>query len=345
MERDANPAGIERFRSRSRDNLFDTIKSLKVLRNTLKYDLNTVDLRIRLYNQLPVLRGVYANGYALLYGSYLRALTQPGRVLPHYYIREQATDNLGTTLIESWTSWFDYLWTRRSRIEAIECVIIDLYSTLIEVDGAASHEVRKEMAKTIGVTTTALKSAWLKTQAESNRGIYRTTEERFRAVLELVGKRESDDQLTQLAHMEHELLRTSANVFPETLSVLSDLARCGYKLALLSNCSPSVSYAINDKKLLPYFDVVKLSYEHGFLKPETEAYEAVLNELSVKPERCIFIGDGMNNELEGAASVGMKTVRIARDSKETKRDVPYSVRELTGLFEVLDEIETDGTRA
>ena len=48
----------------------------------------------------------------------------------------------------------------------------------------------------------------------------------------------------------------------------------------------------------------------GCLKPEQRIYELVCEALAVTADECLFVGDGANDELAGAARVGMTPVLI-----------------------------------
>ncbi len=52
------------------------------------------------------------------------------------------------------------------------------------------------------------------------------------------------------------------------------------------------------------------SCEVGLKKPDPRIYQLVAKQLAVKPESCLYIGDGSSNELSGATAVGMHPVLI-----------------------------------
>ncbi len=79
------------------------------------------------------------------------------------------------------------------------------------------------------------------------------------------------------------------------------------------------------------------SCAEGARKPDSRLYEACASRLSVDPAECIYVGDGDDDELEGAAAVGMRPVLLRTDtprdwsgeSVERLRDVPTLVERMS----------------
>jgi putative hydrolase of the HAD superfamily len=81
------------------------------------------------------------------------------------------------------------------------------------------------------------------------------------------------------------------------------------KIGLISNCFSEEAKLIHESELYPFFDVVCLSYEEGYMKPELEIFHRCINRLGVKPEECLYVGDGGSRELETAKELGMHAVQ------------------------------------
>ena len=63
-------------------------------------------------------------------------------------------------------------------------------------------------------------------------------------------------------------------------------------------------------KVMPqvfHADVIVLSQEVGFVKPDPRIYRATLEQLAIAPQDCIFIDDRQNN-IETARSLGIQTL-------------------------------------
>ena len=63
-----------------------------------------------------------------------------------------------------------------------------------------------------------------------------------------------------------------------------------------------------ETELAGLFDAETFSSDCGLMKPEPEIYLRTARALEVEPGECYFVGDGANDELGGAARVGMTPV-------------------------------------
>jgi putative hydrolase of the HAD superfamily len=106
----------------------------------------------------------------------------------------------------------------------------------------------------------------------------------------------------------------------------------GYKLGLISNTHWHFSYNLK-KEFEKYFDVITLSYEHGYVKPHPSIFFVTLNRLETKANQCLHVGDDPIANIQGAKSVGMKTAFINRKKVKTDADIEIKrVDELTALL-------------
>jgi HAD superfamily hydrolase (TIGR01509 family) len=96
--------------------------------------------------------------------------------------------------------------------------------------------------------------------------------------------------------------------------------RPNYKTAILSNVSKGgLERRIKREKLEEYFDVLVVSGDLGYVKPEAEAYEFTAKQLGVAPEQCIFVDDRIGY-VEGAAALGMKAIKYI-NFKQMKSEI------------------------
>ena len=106
------------------------------------------------------------------------------------------------------------------------------------------------------------------------------------------------------------------NVPQETLNVLGILRSRGKKIGLIGNADVMEIAAWDRSPLAPLFDTVVFSCQLGWVKPEREIYEVCMAKLQVRPNECVFVGDGGMGELEGARQLGIITVMITGIIKE-----------------------------
>lgn len=86
-----------------------------------------------------------------------------------------------------------------------------------------------------------------------------------------------------------------------------------HKQVLLSNASHGYLLPImSELGLDTLFDEIFVSSQLGFAKPDTRAFNNVLQIMNTKPEDAIMIDDSVQN-IDGASSIGMKTIHFKPD--------------------------------
>ncbi len=98
-------------------------------------------------------------------------------------------------------------------------------------------------------------------------------------------------------------------LFKETVPVLKELKRRGYKLGVITNGNAMQQHLKLDAvKIRPLLDAVAVSGTEGTHKPEAELFLRVARRLCVAPKNCVYVGDYPPNDQVGAESAGMRFV-------------------------------------
>ena len=134
--------------------------------------------------------------------------------------------------------------------------------------------------------------------------------------------------------VDYGLSTRSVKWYPDALVVLSTLRKRGYKLGLISNTHWRFLKSLRTK-MEETFDVVTLSYEHGYAKPHPSIFLATLKKLEVDANRCLHVGDDPIADVQGAKNVGMKTVFIKRRNLEANADI--IIERLGQLLDLFDK--------
>ena len=229
-------------------------------------------------------------------------------------------------------------------------VIFDLFGTLVSkfpID--ESIDILRHMAAVLGAPAEELVRLWFKTFDERHGGKFQDLEDDIRYVGGLLGINPEPAQVTEAARINLDYVAASIVPRPEAVGVLTWLRGHGYRLGLISNWSDEVPSVWDDLPLSGYFDVSLFSCRTGMLKPDPRIYLMAAEELGVKPEQCLYVGDGDSEELEGAARVGMHPVLIDSHKPEGTGEYPVneelerwngsvisSLTEIKGLLESLD---------
>ncbi|WP_196156962.1 HAD family hydrolase [Reinekea sp. G2M2-21] len=96
---------------------------------------------------------------------------------------------------------------------------------------------------------------------------------------------------------------------PRAGSVLRDLKRQGYRLAVVSNGAEFSRHAtLVELGFMPTLDAVISSDAQGCKKPDIAIFDAVLRALNCAPDKSVYVGDHPINDIHGARDAGMHTV-------------------------------------
>jgi putative hydrolase of the HAD superfamily len=93
-----------------------------------------------------------------------------------------------------------------------------------------------------------------------------------------------------------------------------------YPIAIVTNGSPAVQrFKLRESGLADYFDVVVASGDVGFGKPRAEPFNAALEQLNVRPENAVMIGNSWGSDIKGASNLGMPSIWFNLD-RESRPD-------------------------
>jgi putative hydrolase of the HAD superfamily len=219
-------------------------------------------------------------------------------------------------------------------------VIFDLFHTLIHGADDERDRIVGEMALMVGVAPAALVAEYHATWRD--RLVRWDVEETVRILAGRLGGTPTNQQVTRAGEHRRALARRVLNaVSAGTLDVLDSLRENGHPLALISNATSETAEAWPQSPLARCFDVAVFSCDVGLAKPDPAIYRIAAERLGVAPGECVFVGDGADGELAGAAAVGMTVLRTVEHNDTDPRwngpafttigDLPALLRELTPI--------------
>lgn len=149
-----------------------------------------------------------------------------------------------------------------------------------------------------------------------------------------------DDELARELDTRFRQERAATNPFIDGAeTALRELGK-HYRLAMVTNGIPDVQrIKVERAGLDKLFDVVIISGELGFGKPDSRIYEVTASRLGVTQSECIMVGDNFRRDVIGAQDAGMRGVwiSIGRPSPDPAQ-VPWLVIE--SLAELPDRLKT-----
>lgn len=150
--------------------------------------------------------------------------------------------------------------------------------------------------------------------------------------LDACGYKLKDVTGTVRSAVDEGLSTRKASWFPDAKDTLRWLRERGFRLALISNTHWRISWNLR-REFKEFFDVITLSYEHGYAKPHPSIFLATLKNLGTTADHCLHVGDDPVADIQGAKNVGMKTAYIKR--RELKTDADIQIERLSELITLL----------
>ena len=225
-------------------------------------------------------------------------------------------------------------------------VIFDLYGTLIdelmhpEANRIVYERTKDEMADALGVDRAEFAKGWADVMHERMTGGLPSTEAALLHICNGLGVEAGDDRVMAAVEMRLEYTRNFIIPRPGVLETLAECRDRGFKVGLISNCTEEVSRLWDSTAFAPLFDAAILSFEVGMAKPDPRIYALATERLGVEAKVCLYVGDGSDGELSGAARAGMTAVlmRAPYDEADGNRE-SWDGRRISNIPEVLELLE------
>ncbi len=211
--------------------------------------------------------------------------------------------------------------------QKITALLFDLFHTLtsLEVSGAPGHHT----AELLGIDCEVWNEHWLKDPPDYCLGLV-PVEIPIARLARQLNPGVTEEQIRTAIQVRHQRFRHAlTNIEPETITGLEALRTAGYRLGLISNCGFDEIAHWHESPLASLFDTAVFSCQIQLKKPEPEIYLLTAARLGVKPEECLFIGNGGSDELNGARHAGMTPVLLTRHLEAVRPDhvakmMPYA---------------------
>lgn len=125
-------------------------------------------------------------------------------------------------------------------------------------------------------------------------------------------------------------------LYPGTKEVLQILSK-KYHLGVIANQNPGTRERLRSWGIEQYFDVIAASAEEGCSKPDFKLFQIALERAGCRPQEAVMIGDRLDNDIEPAKKLGMKTIRISQGNSRYQK-VLTPEREADATIESIAEL-------
>ncbi len=193
----------------------------------------------------------------------------------------------------------------------IKAIIFDAYGTLFDVNSAAEKCKDKIGDKWESFAnywrTTQLEYTWLRSLMKKHKDFWQITEDSLDKSMKAFKIDYS---------MRNELLDLYKilSTFPEVKEVLKNLKKKNYKLAILSNGTPTLlNELVKSNNLDNMFDDVFSIEEVGIYKPDSKVYDMPIKKYQIQKEEVAFLSAN-TWDVSGGGNYGYSSIWINRNN-------------------------------
>lgn len=193
----------------------------------------------------------------------------------------------------------------------IHAVIFDLFGTLVDyLPGEEYEQAFCEIAGELDLPAVDLRRVWHEIMPERDLGKFGSVEDDLRQACRLLGKTPEPARIEAATRIRLAVYRRSLTPRDGALETLTAVRARGLRTGLITNCADEIPRLWPETTFAPLIDVPIFSSQSGIAKPDKRIYQMACKQLRVRPEGCLYVGDGSDNELTGAQRLGMTAVLI-----------------------------------
>jgi HAD superfamily hydrolase (TIGR02253 family) len=132
--------------------------------------------------------------------------------------------------------------------------------------------------------------------------------------------------------------------YPGVANTLRELKRQGFKLGVVSDGLRLKAWMrLSEAGLGSYFDAVVTYDDTGKRKPAKEPFLLICDQLDVKQEECLMLGDWPERDVQGGRLAGMKTC-LAKYGQMQQAKADYEIEGFADLLEIIDSCNEEQTK-
>ena len=217
----------------------------------------------------------------------------------------------------------------------VKAIIFDAYGTLFDVNSAAEKCKHKIGDKWEGFAnywrTTQLEYTWLRSLMDRHKDFWQVTEDSLDKSMKAF---KIDSSMRGELLDLYKILST----FPEVKEVLNNLKEKNYKLAILSNGTPSLlNELVKSNNLDSIFDDIFSIEEVGIYKPSSKVYDIPIKKFKIQKDEVVFLSAN-TWDVSGGGNYGYYSVWVNRNNNifDSLDYIPQN--QVKNLGELLDLI-------
>ena len=214
-----------------------------------------------------------------------------------------------------------------------KALVFDAYGTLFDVNSAANkckEKIGEDWEKFANFwRTTLLEYTWLRSLMGRHRDFWKITEDSLEKSMQVFGVDKN---------MKNELLNLYKvlSPYPEVKNVLETLKDQNFKLAILSNGTPSLlNELVSSNDLNNLFDDLFSVEEVKVFKPASKVYEIPTRKYNIKASQITFLSAN-TWDVSGGGNFGYNSVWVNRNKSKFDLLDYQPKNEVSNLTQLLD---------
>jgi len=193
----------------------------------------------------------------------------------------------------------------------IKAIIFDAYGTLFDVNSASEKYKDKIGDKWEGFAnywrTTQLEYTWLRSLMNRHKDFWQVTEDSLDKSMKAF-------KIDPSIRNELLDLYKRLSTFPEVTEVLKNLKEKNYKLAILSNGTPSLlNELVKSNNLDNVFDDIFSIEEVGIYKPDSKVYDLPIKKYQIQIKEVTFLSAN-TWDVSGGGNYGYSSIWVNRNN-------------------------------
>ena len=218
----------------------------------------------------------------------------------------------------------------------IKAIIFDAYGTLFDVNSAAEKCKGKIGDKWEGFAnywrTTQLEYTWLRSLMNRHKDFWQITEDSLDKSMKAF--KIDSSMRSELLNL-YKILST----FPEVKEVLNNLKKKNYKLAILSNGTPTrLNELVKSNNLDNVFNDIFSIEEVEIYKPNSKVYDIPIKKYQIKKDEVVFLSAN-TWDVSGGGNYGYNAVWVNRNNYIFDKLDYEPKKQVKHLDELLDLIQ------
>lgn len=118
-----------------------------------------------------------------------------------------------------------------------------------------------------------------------------------------------------LDEIDHVRYTRVFDLYPDVVPTLTALRADGVTIGVCSNWNWDLDRHLTRTGIVGLLDFTVCSARAGTRKPSKQIFATVLDRAGERPDRVLFVGDSWRDDIDGAATVGMRGLHLVRDGE------------------------------